>query len=803
MNVLGSPKASLSRLAISFLLPAIAGISPAMAQSQPQSGQTVRGVVLDAESRQPLPGATLVLLNSDPLQGTSSDLDGSFRLENVPVGRWDLGVTYVGYEPTRRDQLLVSAGKETVLEFALTEAVGTLDAVLISSEGKPGEALNEMATVSARSFSVEETGRYAAGIFDPARMAMNFAGVSSGNDLSNEIVVRGNSPRGLVWRLEGVEVPNPNHFGGMGSGGGAISMLSSSTLATSDFYTAAFPSEFGNATSGVFDIKLRKGNEERREYAVMVGLLGIEASAEGPFKAGSSASYLINYRYSTLALLSTFLKPVGDVLPSYQDLSFKVDLPTKNAGTFGIWGLGGANYAFEEVEGDSTEWESRDDRDGYDAWQEMGVVGVSHRMLLSENTWMRTVVAGSADRYRDLYYFLDPEQAYEKTFYDSTNFLNTSVRASWMLHTKLNNRSSVRAGLVHGQLGYKYDYQNADTNGVWTQYLNGRGQTGIAEAYGQWRFRFHPDWTLNAGMHGTLLLLNNAWALEPRAALEWQQTPSRTLSIATGLHAKPEHISAYFLQQENVTETLGKNISQDLKLNKAMHAVLGYRERFGESWRFSAEAYFQYLYHLAISTGGDQTKALLNTVDIWEIIGLDSLESSGVGYNTGLDVTVEKFFSDRWYIMATGSLYRSKYQGADKQWYSTRFDRGYTGNVVGGREWPVGRERRNTIGLNGKVNFQGGHRRDDIDLEASRAAEKTVLVEGGQWAVKVPAYYRIDFGVRYTINRSRATHSIMLDVQNTSNRQNVFDEYFNPETGNIEASYQTGIFPFLNYRIEF
>jgi len=248
------------------------------------AGQTIRGVVLDAESRQPLPGATIVLLGSNPLLGTSTDLDGTFRLENVPVGRWDLGATFVGYEPTRRDQLLVTAGKETVLEIALTEAVGTLQTVVVSGQAKPGEALNEMATVSARSFSVEETGRYAAGIFDPARMAMNFAGVSGGNDLSNEIVVRGNTPRGLVWRLEGIEVPNPNHFGGMGSGGGAISMLSSSTLATSDFYTAAFPSEYGNAISGVFDIKLRKGNEERREYAVMVGLLGIEAWLKGPLK---------------------------------------------------------------------------------------------------------------------------------------------------------------------------------------------------------------------------------------------------------------------------------------------------------------------------------------------------------------------------------------------------------------------------------------------------------------------------------------------------------------------------------------
>ncbi len=774
------------------------------AQAPSPSLQTIRGTVLDAESRQPLPGATVVLIGSDPLLGTVTDLDGQFRLSQVPVGRWDMGISYIGYEPTRQDQLLISAGKETVLEIVLTESVASLETVVIQGSGGQGAALNEMATVSARSFSVEETGRYAAGIFDPARMAMNFAGVSSGGgDLSNEIVVRGNSPRGLSWRLEGVEIPNPNHFGALGGGGGAISMLSSSTLATSDFYTAAFPAEYGNASSGVFDLKLRKGNEEKREYALMVGLLGIEASAEGPFKLGSPASYLINYRYSTLALLSTFIKPAGDVLPSYQDLSFNVDLPTKKAGSFSIWGLGGANNAYEDITADSSVWESSYDNDGYDQWQEMGVAGLSHRLLITENTWMRTVIAASADRYKDKMYYLEPENNYAVTYYDSTRFLSTTIRGSWMIHSKLNARSSIRAGLVYVQLGYRYDYYNADTNGVWTQYLNSRGQTGLAESYAQWRFRIRPDWTINLGMHSTLLLLNNAWALEPRAAVEWQQSETRTFSLATGLHAKPEQISAYYLQQVEPSETVREQINQDLKLNKALHGVLGYRERFGTSWRLSVEAYGQYLYHVAVSQTGEGTDALLNASGIWDIVGLDSLESTGTGYNAGIDITVEKFFSDRWYVLATGSVFRSRYKPFNGEWYPTRYDRGFAENVVGGREWPIGREGRNTIGINGKINVQGGNRQNSIDLNASRAAGETVLIEGGEWAEQVPAYFRVDLGVRYRINRPRTNHSIMLDVQNVTNRQNLYGQFFNEETGNLDSFYQTGLFPFLNYRVEF
>ena len=174
---------------------------------------------------------------------------GEFKLSKVPVGRTTLAVSYLGYESLTLREIMVTSGKELVLNLEMTESTKNMNEVVITAAHDKTQAFNEMATVSARSFTVEETGRYAASYFDPARMAQTFAGVSVGgstSDLFNEIVVRGNSPKGILWRLEGVEIPNPNHFGGLGSSGGAISMLSSSTLANSDFYTGAFPTEFGN-----------------------------------------------------------------------------------------------------------------------------------------------------------------------------------------------------------------------------------------------------------------------------------------------------------------------------------------------------------------------------------------------------------------------------------------------------------------------------------------------------------------------------------------------------------------------------
>ena len=126
--------------------------------------------------------------------------------------------------------------------------------------------------------------RYAGAIDDPARMVSAFAGVNGNAEGDNDIVVRGNSPRGILWRLEGVEIPNPNHFASEGATGGPINALNSNMLGNSDFYTGAFAPEYGNALSGVFDMKLRNGNNEQREYSATLSVLGTDLTAEGPFK---------------------------------------------------------------------------------------------------------------------------------------------------------------------------------------------------------------------------------------------------------------------------------------------------------------------------------------------------------------------------------------------------------------------------------------------------------------------------------------------------------------------------------------
>ncbi|MFC2096621.1 carboxypeptidase-like regulatory domain-containing protein, partial [Bacteroidota bacterium] len=265
--------------------------------------QTIRGQVIDQDSKSPLIGANIIILNSEPVKGTSSNVDGYFRIDQVHVGRVDLKVTCMGYEAKTIPNLLIGSGKEIVLEIELIESLIQLEDVIITANGHKAEALNEMAVVSAKAFSVEETKRYAGSFNDPARMVSGYAGVTGDATGNNDIVVRGNSPKGILWKLDGIDIPNPNHFADEGSTGGPINALNSAMLNNSDFFSGAFAPEYGNAYSGVFDMKLRNGNNEKREYSASIGVIGMEATLEGPFSKNYNGSYLINYRYSSLDIL--------------------------------------------------------------------------------------------------------------------------------------------------------------------------------------------------------------------------------------------------------------------------------------------------------------------------------------------------------------------------------------------------------------------------------------------------------------------------------------------------------------------
>lgn len=767
--------------------------------------QTVRGIVLDKESKVPIPGVSVKIISLNPVKGTNTNLEGQFRFNNVPVGRHEIELKAIGYKTITLSQILVSSGKEVVLNLAMPESVTDLNIVTITANKNTQKPLNDMASISARSFSVEETSRYAGSFFDPARMALSLAGVTAGNDVNNDIVIRGNSSKGLQWRLEGIEIINPNHFGEEGSSAGGISMVSSSMLTTSDFFTGAFPAEYGNALSGVFDLQFRKGNTEKKEYSFMVGVLGTEASLEGPFKAGGKSSYLINYRYSTLSFLDKIgISPWPEGLtPVYQDLAFNFNFPTAKAGTFSVFGIGGNSGQEGNAEHDYTSWEYLDDKSNQVINYNSGSIGLKHILPLGNKIYLKNIISYSGNQITDNRDTLT--NTYEVNVYGRDKYENSAWRYSGLLNYKANARNTFRTGVVISRYGFDLNSLTFKRDlGKLSSVLDAKGLAWNPEAYGQWKHQFSDQLSFNTGMHASYFNLSESFSFEPRLGLNWWISPDQQFSFGAGLHSRLEPMAYYFAKNELPDGTIITS-NTELAPTKALHLVAGYERSLRAGYKFKAEAYYQHLFNVPVSSDLSSNFSSLNTANAYFVYSRTyrQLVNEGKGFNTGLELTLEKSFNKGYYFLATTSLFDSKFQNVAGKKFNTDYSTNYVGNFVSGKEWKTGAAGKNLLGLNTKIIYTGGRPYSPIDLEKSKLEDYHTIYEDRINTLRTSPYFRMDFSMNYRINRPKRSHAFYLDVQNVINRLNETGEFYNSEKDKVETIKLSGIIPSLYYRIEF
>jgi hypothetical protein len=782
--------AALAALAITLLLG-----SQLHAQ---QLTQTIKGTVLDGQSRSPLAGATVLLLDSGAVKGAISDEDGRFRLEQVAIGRRSIQVKMMGYETVTRSNLVLLSGKELDLEILMEEAVTQLETVEISSEDGKHDPLNQMATVSSRSFSVEEAGRYSGSFQDPARMAQNFAGVSGASDDRNDIIIRGNSPTGVLWRMEGIDIPSPNHFSTLGTTGGPVSMLNINNLSNSDFMTSAFTADYGNALSGVFDLKLRSGNADKREYLAQVGFNGFEAGIEGPFKKGSNASYLANYRYSMLAVVNALGISVGTgaAVPYYQDLTYKINLPTKKAGTFTLFGIGGLSYINFEADGlgDNNLYADAGQSSRFNS--RTGVAGLTHTKFFGEKTYGKLVLAVSGSLNTGK---IDSVGEGNGDPVGLLGFENRQIKYSghYRINHKFDARNSMNAGILadYYQVLVKDSVQDA---GSWSDLRNYDGGAMLLQGYAQWQHRFGTRLSMTLGAHSQHFLLNSTHSAEPRLGLRYQLSEKQNLNFGAGLHSQLQPMPQYFLSRE--VEGIATMPNKELDFTRSLHLVLGTDRMLAQDLRLKSEVYYQYLFNIPVHSYASSF-SMLNAGRDFVLPDEVSLVNKGTGYNYGVELTVEKFFSKGYYFLTTASLFNSRYEGSDGIERNTAFNGNYVFNALGGKEFKIG--KRNTFSVDTKVTYAGGNRYSAIDLAASQAAGTEVRNESLAFESQYPDYFRWDLKLTYRMNAKRFAQQFSIDFQNVTNHQNVFQQGYNNSTGKIATVYQRGFFPDVQYKVFF
>lgn len=757
--------------------------------------QNIRGKIIDTDTKVPLFGANVVIIDSDPFKGSVTDFDGFFLIKDVPLGRVNIKVSYLGYEDQNLTNVMVGSGKELILNLELTEAFTKLAAVEITSSEEKGELNDEMAIISARSISVEETKRYAGSFDDPARMVSAFAGVASNPAGNNDIIVRGNSPRGILWRMEGVEITNPNHFSDLGSSAGAISALNSAMLTNSDFYTGAFAPSYGNALSGVFDISLREGNYSQGEYKVGVGTLGTDISLEGPFKKGKQSTYLVNYRYSTLALFDELKLIDFEGVPKYQDLAFHLKFPTKKAGTFSLFGLAGLSSISQEI---YSEKEPEKLLEINNATWLTGNAGVKHVYLFSEKTFLESIVnmSGQANRRIE-----DDIDSLGNRFNDDDMDMRTyTPRLSMTLHHKINARNKLRLGYIHSTYFFDLYFKVYDDelNKYVTQ-MDANGKTSSNQSFISWKHRFNKRLSLVTGLHYMFFNLSRTQSIEPRIAADYEFSNQQFLSAGFGLHSRLEPITSYFTSEGNSTNTIQANTN--LGATKARHYVLGYKNRINPNFQAMFEVYYQELYDVPTEKDTATSFSMINISD-WFPNKL--LANNGTGENIGIEMTLERYFTRNYYFLITGSFYESIYTASDNIKRNSRFNGNYLGNFLIGREFTMGTKKNKLrlLNISFKFTYAGGQYYTPINYSESIKQGYEVSTNDA-FSEKAEDIFQMNFSFSYRIERKKTSQIIKLDILNATNNKAKLYPYYDSDNQAIMYQTQLTILPNLSYIIEF
>ena len=761
---------------------------------QAQAVQTIRGQVCDVASGEPMAGVTITVENGITM-GTVSDADGNFVIENVPVGRHSVRATFIGYEPVVLKEQLLSSGKEMVLNLRMRENISELGEVVVKPRVNKQMPLNEMAQVGARMFSVEEATRYAGGMADPARTASMFAGVATGG-ATNGISIHGNSPQMLQWRVEGVEVNNPNHFAEITeAGGGIFTSLNGTVLANSDFLTGAMPAEFGNALSGAFDMKMRCGNNMKYEHAVQIGTLGIDFASEGPLGKGSKASYLVNYRYSFLEIAKKLhaINMEKETL-DYQDLSFKLNMPTTKAGNFAVWFTGLVDNYENEVP-DVSEWETLWDMN--DSWsrQRSCAGGLTHTFRFRSGGTLRSNMAftGNHNRLKQN----DYDQQMNKTPDMEGRNASWNVIISTQHQHKFSSRYTMQNGFEHQHLDFHtwLDWVQ-NVGGPLFRVYESEGNTGLTRFYTNHKVALSRKLSTVAGVNVMWFNLNNQWLVEPRISLQYKTSPSSTLSLAYAMNSRKEATDTYFVTMA------GQNPNKDLGLTRSHHISASFAQRLGDNAMLKIEPYWQWLFDVPVEQG--TTYSILNHHMFFQDC---ALVNKGAGCNYGIDFTLERYLKDGFYGMLTATLYKSEYRDAQGEWHHSRHDRRYITNIVGGKEWMIGHAKKNVFGVNGRLTLMGGDRYTPIPEgtsfeEIMERPDKSIPMDDGldPYCKQKGLNVGYAFSVKYTVNKKRTSHHFILEYLQM---RTFHGQTYNLETHEIVDEFTSLTFPNIAYRVEF
>ena len=777
--------------------------------------ETLRGTVKDAITGEPLIGATVKIVELENVAAIA-DIDGKYQINLSKGGRYTIEANYVGYEPSVTKEILISGAKEVVLDITLRENSTELKEVVVRPRVNKEATVNPTVLTGGVMLSMEEASRFAGGYNDPARLVMSFAGVSGEADGSG-LSIHGNAPERMQYRIEGVEVFTPNHFNDLWNAGyGLVSALNSNVIGNSDFFTSTFNANYNNALSGVFDVKMRPGNNTKYENILQIGTVSEELTLEGPISRKHNSSYIVNYRYGFTSLVDKLgLVDTDGSHMSFQDFSWKLNFPTKRAGTFSVFGLGFLDTNWDE------RMKIKDTHSAYDASDSDSklaqlLAGVSHKILLGNKwTWRSTLAYNMQHLKADEYYYglkrdendvliypLEYEEPEQKYLFSKQKINEDRIIFNTELSKQVNDKWLTQFGGEYSHRFFNLVYRSADRLYAPVETMkditNMKDDTGLASVFWQNLYKFNDHLSATAGISANYFLYSKKYSVEPRVSMKWDPNEKNSFALGYGLHSMVEKLDAYFYRDDD-----GKLVNKDLGLTKAHHFQATYMYKFNSNLTLRANAYYQYGFNTPVGIDGSTycvTNRYFNFTD-------EPLVNKGNTRNYGADITLEHYMSHGFFGQTNISLYRSQYRGVDKVWRNQMYDRRFMFKILGGKEWIIG---KNVLNVSAKYSIQGGLRYTPIDVDQMNANIDAGIVNDEPIYKDNEAFTKhfkptgiIDLTVSYKINKKRVSHTIAFEGLNILGTDTPMFQRFDLGTRQVRIDKGGISLPNIFYRLDF
>lgn len=786
---------------------------------------TIRGKIIDRVSKKPLTDGFVELLNFSPRRVVRVDtLTGHFEFKFIPIGRHRLVVRVEGYEEAYEMNINVVAGSEQFMTLQLTEKiVGVKDPLKQQDIGVGTTRYSSMLalrqkdpfilmdnTIGEQRFNIEQMNNFAGSRNDPARMASNFSGISNADDTRNDIVVRGGTPLGVQWLLEGLPINNPNHLGLIGTTSGYFPILNVNVIGEGDFRLGAFSSQYANTTTGIFDIHLRNPETKRLNTTAQLGWNGAELVLQGPLFS-KRTSFIIAGRYSILPFFNTL--GIYDFnaksMPRMYDINFNFQYVTKIGNEFNIFGFhGNSTLHTKAVDEEFSNIFNPAPRADVDWENNNTVLGVKYRHFFSNNFFWQTTVGGNRT-------YNNQEHTYYKETIDGlmpfkglySRMFQTTFSLSTFVNNKVNTKLSWRGGLMVQHRVNEFLEMHNRYNISPAVYYNDLDNNQFMHFYAHANYRLMPDFSLQIGAAALYNNLNKQFVAEPRLNLSWDIAEHHQLDIIYTLQHQEISTRISYLQLPIIDPIAGittyDRSARDLKMMANHYFMLEYAYQPKSHIQFKLSPYYKMWFDIPVQA---------NELSGYSVFNVDSrlpynlpkfpLKSTGTAENYGIDFTAIYHLNKGLQINYTFSYFNASYTGSDGIKRNARFDRDWLTRLSASKEWILNKLKGHSFFASTTFTVAQGERYTPIDQVQSAYFNDEILTN--QWFEnRTPMYMRWDFKVGFRLNTKKLTQYFYIDVTNVLGRKNVLTYHYDTDNLRVTPIYQYGRMPELFYRIQF